>query len=167
MPDMEPMSTQPIGAADARLPPWAEARSRLEEAQFYWLATVRPDRLPHVMPILAVWVGGALHFASSPTTRKGKNLARAPHCAITIDSDDLHLVVEGTTAKVSDQARLQRVADAYASKYGWQVTVRNGAFHADGAPTAGPPPYEVYVVTPTTIFALGTDDSFGAARWRF
>jgi hypothetical protein len=36
------------------------------------------------------------------------------------------------------------VADAYASTYGWHVTVRNGAFHdAGGATTAGPPPYDV------------------------
>jgi hypothetical protein len=32
------------------------------------------------------------------------------------------------------------VAEAYAAKYEWPVTVRDGAFDADGAPTAGPPP---------------------------
>jgi nitroimidazol reductase NimA-like FMN-containing flavoprotein (pyridoxamine 5'-phosphate oxidase superfamily) len=168
MVEKEPVSAQPIGAADAPLPPWAEARSRLEEAQFYWLATVRPDGRPHVMPVLAIWLDGALHFSTGPASHKGKNLAGDSNCVITVDSDDLHLVVEGNAAKVSAEARLQRVAAAYASKYGWQVAVRNGAFHdADGAPTAGPPPYEVYEVTPTTIFAFGTDESFGAARWRF
>jgi hypothetical protein len=52
----------------------------------------------------------------------------------------LDLVVEGEAAKVSDMVTLHRVAEAYASKYGWSVTVRGGAFYADGAPTAGPPP---------------------------
>jgi nitroimidazol reductase NimA-like FMN-containing flavoprotein (pyridoxamine 5'-phosphate oxidase superfamily) len=168
MSDKEPVSARPLATDDARPPtPWAEAQSRLERAQFYWLATARPDGLPHVMPVLAVWLDGALHFVSGPTSRKGKNLARDRHCVITADADDLHLIVEGEAAKVRDEARLRRVADEYASKYGWKVTVRDGAFYADGAPTAGPPPYEVYEVVPTTVFSLCTDESFGATRWRF
>ena len=42
--------------------------------------------------------------------------------------------------KVRDAPTLRRVADAYARVYGWRVTVRDGAFHTGGAPTAGPPP---------------------------
>ncbi len=167
MPEQEPRSARALSTHGARLPSWEEARSRLEEPQFYWLATVRPDGRPHVMPVLAVWLDGALHVVSGRATRKAKNLARNAHCVITVDSDDLHLVVEGKAAKVSDEARLQRVADAYASTYGWQVAVRDGAFYADGAPTAGPPPYEVYEVSPTTIFGFGTDESFSATRWCF
>jgi nitroimidazol reductase NimA-like FMN-containing flavoprotein (pyridoxamine 5'-phosphate oxidase superfamily) len=149
------------------VPTWAEARQRLEDAQFYWLATVRPDGRPHVVPVLAVWVDGALHFSAGPTTRKGKNLACNPHCVVTVASDALHLVLEGEVAKVSDAGRLERVAEVYATKYGWQVTVRDGAFYADGAPTAGPPPYEVYELTPTRAFGFGMDESLGATRWRF
>ena len=164
----EPLSAQPYSADETRpLPTWAEARRRLEEAPFYWLATVRPDGRPHVVPVLAVWADGGLHFVAGSSSRKAKNLARDSHCVVTVDTDALHLVVEGETAIVSDEAGLRRVADAYASKYGWQVTMRDGAFYADGAPTAGPPPYEVYEVTPTTIFGFGPDESFGATRWRF
>jgi nitroimidazol reductase NimA-like FMN-containing flavoprotein (pyridoxamine 5'-phosphate oxidase superfamily) len=168
MADHEPAAVQPFSTDDARpLTTWAEARRRLEEADTYWLATVRPDGRPHVMPVLAVGVDGALHFSAGATTRKGKNLARNPHCVITVSSPSLDLVVEGEAAKVRDDARLRRVAEAYASKYQWQVTVRDGAFYADGAPTAGPPPYGVYEVTPTAAFGFGTDESFTAMRWRF
>jgi hypothetical protein len=167
MAERQPVSAQPCSVEDAPLPSWTEARWRLEEAQFYWLATVRPDGRPHVMPVLAVWLDGALHFSTSPSSRKARSLTCDPHCVITVDSDDLHLVVEGQTAKVTDSARLQCVADAYASKYGWQVAVRDGALYGDGAPTAGPPPFEVLRVTPTLAFAFGTDESFGATRWQF
>jgi PPOX class probable F420-dependent enzyme len=164
----EPVAAQPYSADDARpQAPWSEARRRLAEGEWYWLATVRPEGRPHVVPVLAVWADGALHFVAGSSSRKAKNLARDSRCVVTVDSQNLHLVVEGEAAIVSDEARLRRVADAYVSKYGWQVTVRNGAFYADGAPTAGPPPYEVYEVTPTTIFGFGTDESFGATRWRF
>lgn len=164
----EPVAAQPLIADDARPPTaWEEARRRLEEADTYWLATVRPDGRPHVVPVLAVWVDGALHFCAGATTRKGRNLARDPHCVVTVGGPSLDLVVEGEAARVRDDAELRRVAEAYASKYGWQVTVHDGALHGDGAPTAGPPPYDVYEVNPTTAFGFGTDESLNAMRWRF
>ena len=54
------------------------------------------------------------------------------------------------------------------SKYGWPVTVRDGAVYADGAPTAGPPPYEVHKFIPTTAFGIPTEEAtFSPTRWRF
>ncbi len=164
----EPVSAQPYNAAETRpLPTWPEAGGRLEGADFYWLATVRPDGRPHVAPVLAVWADGALHFVAGSSSRKARNLARASRCVITVDSGALHLVVEGEAAKVSDKATPHRVAEAYASKYGWRATVRDGAFYADGAPTAGPPPYDVYQVIPAIAFGFGQDESFSRSRWRF
>ena len=158
---------EPVAEQHVIPTPWAEARGRLADADSYWLATGRPDGLPHLVPVLAVWVDDALHFVASPSSRKAKNLARDAHCVITARRDALDLVVEGTAAKVSDEARLHRVAEVYASKYDWHVTMRDGAFYADGAPTAGPPPYEVYEVTPTMSFGFPTDETFRPTRWRF
>jgi nitroimidazol reductase NimA-like FMN-containing flavoprotein (pyridoxamine 5'-phosphate oxidase superfamily) len=167
MAEKEPTVEQPYFAEDTTPTPWAEARERLADADTYWLATVRTDGLPHLVPLLAVWVGGALCFVASLTSRKARNLACDPHCVVASRRDALDLVVEGTAAKVSDEARLHRVAEAYMNKYGWPVTVRDGAFYADGAPTAGPPPYEVYEVTPTTAFGFPWDETFSPTRWRF
>jgi hypothetical protein len=70
--------------------------------------------------------------------------------------------------KVRDESRLKRVADAYAATYGWRVTVRDGAFQdTEGAPTAGPPPYDVYELVPTMAFGFGIDETFTPTRWRF
>ena len=167
MTEKEPAAEQPYLAEDATPTPWAEARRRLADAESYWLATVRPGGLPHLVPVLAVWVDGALHFVVSPTSRKAKNLARDAHCVIATRREALDLVVEGTVAKVSQEARLHRVAEVYMTKYGWPVTVRDGAFYADGAPSAGPPPYEVYEVAPTMAFGFPTDETFSPTRWRF
>ena len=58
--------------------------------------------------------------------------------------------------KVTDGPKLQRIADAYAAE-GWEPTVRDGTLYAEfSAPAAGPPPWDVYEVTPKTVFALGT-----------
>jgi nitroimidazol reductase NimA-like FMN-containing flavoprotein (pyridoxamine 5'-phosphate oxidase superfamily) len=172
MPADAPVSAQLLIPANAGAPviPWAEARSRLAEAFTYWLATVHPDGRPQIRPVLAVWVAGALHTTTSPAARKGRNLAGNPRCSLAVHGDGLDLVVEGTMAKVTDQARLHPVAEAYATKYGWPVSVRGGAFHAEGAPTAGPPPYAVYQVIPVVVFGFGTeDDRYGprSTRWDF
>lgn len=132
-----------------------------------WLATVRPDGRPHVMPLGTLWVDGAFYFNAGPNTRKAKNLARNPHCVLSIATHDFDLVIEGEAARVTEEQVLQRIADEFASG-GWEPTVRDGALYAEfSAPSAGPPPYYVYEVKPTTVYALGTAEPFGATRWRF
>jgi hypothetical protein len=89
---------------------------------------------------------------------------------MTLRTEGLDLVVEAEAARVTDEARLRRVADAYAAKYQWPVTIDDGAFHAEwGAPTAGPSPYYVYALTPLVVYGFGTDDTYGErpTRWRF
>lgn len=145
MTEKQPLSAEPLAPDAATLLPWSEARTRLAAAQFYWLATVHPDGRPHVRPVLAVWVDGAMYTTTNSSARKARNLEYNPRCAITVRSDNLDLVVEGDAAKVREDTTLQRVATAYGSKYDWPVTVRDGALDAAyGAPTAGPPPYEVF-----------------------
>ncbi|MGI8588804.1 MAG: pyridoxamine 5'-phosphate oxidase family protein [Chloroflexia bacterium] len=150
----------------ATAPEWAEARGRLEKAEIYWLVTVRPDARPHVTPLIAVWLDGALYFCTGPGERKAKNLAHNPHCVLTTGSNALNegfdLVVEGDAVRVSDEARLQRLAEKYAAKYdGWHFTVRDGAFYGDGGEAW------VYEVTPTTVFGFGKGEPFSQTRWRF
>ena len=43
------------------------------------------------------------------------------------------MVVEGDAVRVTDDARLGRVAEAYLSKYGsdWRFAVRDGGFYHD------------------------------------
>lgn len=150
--------------------PWPDARDRLAGERFYWLATTDPGGRPHVRPVLAVWVDNALYTSTSPTARKGRNLDADPRCSVTARTDDLDLVLEGTATRVTDGETLARVADAYRSKYGWPVEIRDRAFEAPyGAPTAGPPPYLLYRVTPVQVYGFGTDDALGprTTRWRF
>jgi len=140
---------EPVTELDARFSAdgatatqWAEARRRLAEAELYWLSTVRPDGRPHVTPLLAVWLDGALYFCTGPTERKAKNLALNRHCVLTTGcnelSEGLDVVVEGEAVAVSNDATLQRLAEAYESKYGtdWHFDVRDGAFRNDAGGVA-------------------------------
>jgi hypothetical protein len=163
----EPTVEQPFDAADPRSPvPWAEVRRRLAEPGAYWLATTRPDGRPHVVPVLPIWVDGALYFVANAMSRKARNLAHDPRCVVTVERAPHQVVIEGIAVKVGDAATLGRVADAYGA-IGWPVEVRDGALHGEGAPTAGPSPYAVFELTPTKAFGFGTDDTVVATRWRF
>jgi hypothetical protein len=167
----EPVDERSLDGSDAPPIPWERTRERLEEdagiSPTHWLATVRPDGRPHVLPVWTVWVEGAFSFVAGATTRTSKNLAHNAHCVIAVASVGLDLVVEGEARKVRDETELQRIADAYAVQ-GWHPTVHRGVFYADdAAPGAGPPPYDVYEVVPVTVIGFCTDEPYGATRWRF
>lgn len=144
---------------------WATGEERLEQAQVYWLSTVRPDGRPHVTPLIAVWQDGALHFCTGPEERKAKNMAHNAQVAITTGcnglNDGLDVVVEGQAVEVHDEARLQRLADLYKSKYGWEFSVRDGAFYGDGGRAL------VYEVAPASAFGFGKGEQFSQTRWLF
>ena len=183
MTEKGPTSEEPM-VDDTTVTPWAEARARLEKAEKYrnyWLATVRPDGRPHVMPVIGLWMDGAFYFITGEGTRKVKNLASNSRCVMAVGSPRLpalDLVVEGEAVRVRDDAKLRRVAKAYGSTLHWPLTVRAGAVVGPNAPTAGPPPYSVFELTPTTVFGLpgltGMDkegkrrkDPISPTRWRF
>ena len=98
---------------------WAQGRRDLEEAELYWLSTVRPDGRPHVTPLLGIWLDGALYFCTGPDERKAKNLEQNQQCILTTGSnnlDGLDLVIEGEAAEVNDEPELRTVADTYHGK---------------------------------------------------
>jgi hypothetical protein len=169
MAESEPTAEQlssPGGAPLAALS-WADARARLADAEDYLLATSGTDGRPHVVPVLAVWLEGAVCFNTGRTTRKARNLAHNDSCAVTVPGDDVDLVVDGNAQLVRDAGRLQRVADLFPIKYPWwHPVVRDGEFYDPGDTELGDPRL-VFAVVPTRVFAFGKESGFSATRWRF
>jgi nitroimidazol reductase NimA-like FMN-containing flavoprotein (pyridoxamine 5'-phosphate oxidase superfamily) len=166
-------TTEPVTELDPRYSDegtpassWTEARDRLEKAELFWVTTVRPDGRPHITPLLALLLDDALYFCTGPEEQKAKNIAGNPHCILMTGCNALQggmdLVVEGDATKVSDNAKLRRIADAYVAKYGeeWRFEVRDGAFHHD-AGTAW-----VFEVAPATAYGFAKGP-YGHTRWRF
>jgi general stress protein 26 len=145
---------------------WDETRAVLETAELFWISTVRSDGRPHVTPLVAVWLDGALHFSTGATEQKAVNLRDNPHVILTTGRNDwkdgLDLVVEGDAVQVSDDTLLHRLAAAWAAKWDgrWRYEVGDGGFRqAQGVVL-------VFSVRPTKIlaFAKGT---FGQTSYRF
>lgn len=179
MPDM---GSQPETHLDARFSseaappkPWPEARDRIAAAEVWWITTVRADGRPHVTPLLTVWQDDALHFCTGPAEQKAHNLAGNSHCALTTgvntQDDGLDIVIEGDAVRVIDEARLQRLADAWVAKYGadWRFLVRDHTFvHAEESLRSDDPGQAyVFEVAPTTAFGFGKGQVFSQTRWRF
>ncbi len=158
---------EPVDGSDATPTPWEAARAGLAQVSTYWLATVTNGGHPHLVPLLAVMVDDALHFCASDRSRKARNLAAHPQCVLGGSSAALDFVVEGEALRVDDEAFLARVADAYDAKYAWKPRVQDRGLWADGAPTAGPPPYRVYRLAPARVFGFPTDDEVVPTRWEF
>jgi general stress protein 26 len=131
----------PTGRIDSRFSdpessptPWADAARALETAELYWLTTVRADGRPHVTPLIGVVHGGAAYFCTGLREQKARNLEGSASVALTTGANDwaegLDVVVEGEAVRVTDNAELQRLADAYVAKYGevWRFEVGDGAF---------------------------------------
>jgi nitroimidazol reductase NimA-like FMN-containing flavoprotein (pyridoxamine 5'-phosphate oxidase superfamily) len=136
----------------------------VDAAGRYWVATTGPDGRPDVRPVGIAWDDGKFYLVSGAGTRKSKNLARDPHCVITVAAPDTDVVAEGEARIVRDEAELQRIARLFSD---WGPQVRDGAFwHEFSAPSAGPPPWDVYEITPTKLFAFSTGEPNGATRWR-
>jgi hypothetical protein len=152
--------------------PWSRALSLLEgfqggPGQSTWLATSDPDGGAHLAGVGAIWLEGRFWFTSGPKTRKSRNIAANPTCAISVSLKGLDLVVEGDASRVTDEAILERVAAAYRAG-GWEPTVEDGAFTAPySAPSAGRPPWYVYELIATKAFGVGTEEPNGASRWTF
>jgi len=153
-------------APDATATDWAEARERLRDAELYWVTTIRPDGRPHITPLIAVWLDGALHLCTGPHEQKARNLAANPRCALTTGTNTLgdgyDVVVEGTAVRVGDDADLARIAAAYVAKYGedWRFTARDGHLHGAGGPAV------VYRVAPATAYGFGKTVP-SQTRWTF
>lgn len=155
--------------------PWSKGNEYLEKAEIFWLSTVRPDGQPHVTPLLAVWLDGALSFCTGPGERKAKNIEQNTRCILTTGcntfAEGLDLVIEGSALRVTDNAKLQRIADRFESKYGsdWRFTVRDGAFHHGSGSLREEDTDAAFVfeVAPVTAFGFGKGETFSQTRWRF
>lgn len=137
--------------------PWSWARERLERSHDYWVATIGRDA-PHLMPVWGAWLEEALWFSSSRASKKARNLAAHPRCAISTDDAQEPIVIEGDSELINDTAAVLRFVDAVNQKY---RTSYPAAFFTD-------PANACFRVRPRWAFALMESDFTGSpTRWTF
>ena len=172
MPAQEPTETTNLSIYGTETMPWSRPRDLLAEHSPkpetpFFLGTCRPDGRPHAAGVGALWFDGDLYFMSGPATRKARDLTANPACTISVSLAGIDLVLEGEAARVTDRPTLERVADLYRAG-GWPAEVAGDALTAPySAPSAGPPPWQLYRFTFHTAVGVATAEPYGATRWRF
>jgi len=157
--------------SDATPTPWEVGCEQVAVADTFWISTVRPDGRPHVTPLIAVWHDEAIWFTTGLEERKARNLSHNAACILTTGRSDLSdggldVVLEGAAEQVTDDADLQPVADAFATKYGtdiWHFVVRDGGFaHHDAGGRA-----LVFRVRPVRGLGFCKGAISSQTTWRF
>ena len=154
-----PEHEQPLAADRSGTTSWEFALERLENPEVprtCWLATTRPDGRPHLMPVIAFWIDGALHIVAGEGTRKARNLAADGRCVIAMSSTrlpSLDLIVEGLAEPLTDHDAVRDVTE-FLNERNWPLEPKGDKVYGPNAPTAGPPPYTIFRIVPSRVFGL-------------
>jgi nitroimidazol reductase NimA-like FMN-containing flavoprotein (pyridoxamine 5'-phosphate oxidase superfamily) len=157
-----------FSARDAVATDWDETRRVLEDAELFWIATVRADGRPHVTPLVAVWLDDEIYFATGVGEQKAVNLRTNQNVILTTGCNEwergVDVVVEGEAVQVIEESVLERLAKTWATKWDgrWNYEVREGGFRHEGSTDV----IRVFSVKPAKVFAFAKG-TFGQTRHRF
>jgi general stress protein 26 len=134
---------------------WSRVHQQLLESHNYWIATTRPDGLPHAVPVWGVWLDGALYFGTDRRSRKARNLAKNHGAIIHLESGDDAVILEGAAQEIDNGSVVDRIDAAYFAKY--KMRLRDA-----------PGKLVIYAVRPRVALAWRERDfPRSATRWRF
>jgi len=138
--------------------PWSWAEERLTRSHDYWVATVRADGRPHLMPVWAVWHTGRLWFSSANGSRKARNLGASARCTVSTDNPQEPVVVHGLAERIASEEDLAAMLAAENAKYRTSY----------GPEMVDPALNSVYALRLEWVFALdGSDFAGSPTRFTF
>jgi hypothetical protein len=85
-------------------------------------------------PLVAVWLDDALHFGTGPAEQKAVNLRNNQNVILMTGCNQwdggLDVVLEGRAVRVTERGTLQRLAEAWSSKWDgrWKYESTEGGF---------------------------------------
>lgn len=97
---------------------WDDVRQQLEDASEYWVASVRPDGRPHVVPRDGIWVDDTWYYGGSDATVHNRNLQTNKALTMHIGEGLNAIIVEGEAAFIKPPREIAaRIAEAHNRKY--------------------------------------------------
>ena len=98
-----------------------ETTQRLQTEANIWLATVRPDGQPHLVPLWFAWHEGQIFLCTRPGSIKMRNLAHNPLVALSLESGTSPLICEGRAALIPPPWPTA-VQAIFQAKYNWHIS---------------------------------------------
>ena len=123
-----PKSTRPrmpgygLPKSKKGLLPWKWAEQRLNKSRQFVIATVRPDRRPHVMVVWALWLDGRLYFSTGSTSRKAQNLRKNRNCVMCTEDAAEAVILEGVVETERSVAKIREFLRIYEKKYKFDMS---------------------------------------------
>lgn len=99
----------------------AATDERLTREKVIWLATVRPDGRPHLVPLWFVRHNGQIYLCVSGSSVKARNLRSNPAVALALEDGMQPVILEGR-ATVQEQPWPPAVVAGFQQKYDWAIT---------------------------------------------
>ena len=138
-----------------RLLDWTVVEQRLIDSLHYWLATVRSDGSPHVVPIDGLWFDGGCYFGGDRATVHIRNLRHDGRAMLHLEDGESAVIVEGTAEWTTpSKADAQQLVKASKAKYGYS---NSAAGYLAGVWRLQP----VKVLAWTTLYVDATRFHFG------
>lgn len=92
---------------------------RLATERNLWLATVRPNGSPHLVPIWFVWLDEKAYLCTSNESVKARNILKNPHIAFALENGNDPVVIEGKAKILADVSDI--VIEAFQKKFDWNI----------------------------------------------
>ena len=93
---------------------------RLTTERNVWMATVRPNGRPHLIPIWFVWLDQKFYLCTGKDSIKGRNLQINPHIVLSLENGDKPIIAEGVVT-LHEPPFAPEIAEAFQQKYDWDM----------------------------------------------
>jgi nitroimidazol reductase NimA-like FMN-containing flavoprotein (pyridoxamine 5'-phosphate oxidase superfamily) len=94
---------------------------RLTTERNIWLATVRPDGRPHLIPLWFAWHNDLIYICIQPNSVKAQNLIENPLVSLSLEDGNKPLICEGESAVIPSPYP-SAVTAIFKQKYNWDIT---------------------------------------------
>lgn len=95
--------------------------TNLETETNIWLATVRSDGRPHLVPVWFAWYNNNLYFCVSSSSIKAKNIAQNPQVSLALAHIAGVVVCEGQATVLSPPWK-EEIKNVFKKKYNWVIS---------------------------------------------
>ena len=93
---------------------------RLNSEKNIWLASVRQNGRPHLVPVWFVWDHEYIFICIAKDSVKGRNIAENPYVCLSLEDGSNVLICEGYS-QVVDTPWPNAVREKFSVKYEWDI----------------------------------------------
>jgi F420H(2)-dependent biliverdin reductase len=99
----------------------AGVKERLSKERNIWIATVRRNGRPHIVPVWFACVDDRIYVCIEPQSVKGRNLAGNQNVALALEDGSHPIICEGE-GRFLERPWPEPVVDAFREKYQWSIS---------------------------------------------